>query len=93
MLHLSLNNLDLKGGTVLITTPVNTKSSVSKFKIRPNKVYCKLVFKGNYWHLISLLPKGIYDVAYITKNIPYIGNDCGYNQLVSKINQTLLCKY
>jgi hypothetical protein len=72
MLHLSLNNLDLKGGTfVLITTPVSTKSSVSKFKIRPNKVYCKLVFKGKLLAtLISLLPKGIYDVAYITKNIP-----------------------
>jgi hypothetical protein len=82
-----LNNLDLKGGVLCVDYNTGqTKSSVSKFKIRPNKVYCKLVFKGK---LLASGPdfiatqEGIYDVI-ITKNIPDIGNDCGYNQLVSK---------
>jgi hypothetical protein len=74
---------------VLITTPVNTKSSVSKFKIRPNKVYCKLVFKRK---LLASGPdfiatqEGIYDVI-ITKNIRRYG-DCGYNPTSFKIEKS-----
>jgi hypothetical protein len=70
---------------VLITTPVSTKSSVSKFKIRPNKVY-KLVFKRQIIGIRSdfiATQEGIYDVI-ITKKHTDIGNDCGYTQLVSK---------
>jgi hypothetical protein len=40
-----LNNLDLKGGVLCVDYNTGQILNVSKFKIRPNKVYSKLVFK------------------------------------------------
>jgi gliding motility-associated-like protein len=87
-----LNNLDLKGGVLCVDyntgkvlNPVYLNS-----KLDPIKFTVDWYLKGK---LLASGPdfiatqEGIYDVI-ITKNIPDIGNDCGYNPTSFKIEKS-----